>query len=265
MVDIPNTNEETITQGLDGLEQKCLEYHKLGATFAKWRAVFKINSPLNQEGKGCNEMEPTLLAIEENANSLARYAAICQQAGLVPIVEPEVLMDGSHSIETTAKVTQTILACVYKKLHDHKVLLEGTLLKPNMILPGQSCSKKSNPKEIAEYTLQVLCRTVPPAVPGITFLSGGQSEEEATENLLAINQSTIFNISKPWKLSFSYGRALQHGVLKSWMGKQENKSIAQKKLIERAMANCMASKGLQVKGDQSNASLESTFVKDYKY
>jgi len=194
------------------------------------------------------------------------YFAICKKTSLVPIIEPEVLMDGSHSIEVTAKVTQTVLACVYKKLHDHKIFLEGTLLKPNMILPGESCPTKSNPKEVAEYTIQVLRRTVPPAVPGITFLSGGQSEEEATENLLAINQckSCCCTSSKPWKLSFSYGRALQHGVLKCWMGKPENKSSAQMKLIERAKANHAASNGSNTSQSQTGSS-ESTFVKNYKY
>ncbi|PKI32659.1 hypothetical protein CRG98_046969 [Punica granatum] len=184
-VELPGTNGETTTQGLDGLAERCQKYYAAGARFAKWRAVLKI---------GPNE--PSQLAINDNANGLARYAVICQQNGLVPIVEPEILVDGPHNIDKCADVTERVLAACYKALNDHHVLLEGTLLKPNMVTPG-SDSPKVAPEVIAEYTVRALQRTVPAAVPAVVFLSGGQSEEEATLNLNAMNK---LKGKKPWSL-----------------------------------------------------------------
>ena len=199
---------ESTTQGLDNLDKRCQEYKSRGCHFAKWRCVLKI---------GTNT--PSYQAILENANVLARYASICQANRLVPIVEPEVLCDGSHDIDRCQKVTETVLAATYKALNDHHVFLEGTLLKPNMVTPGQKCGTKATPEQVARATVTALSRTVPAAVPGIVFLSGGQSEEEASVNLSAINQ--IQDIPKPWNLSFSFGRALQASALKAWKGKDE--------------------------------------------
>jgi fructose-bisphosphate aldolase class I len=234
------------------LDERCKQYYEAGARFAKWRAVIKIN---HKSG------HPSALAIQETAHGLARYAAICQAHGLVPIVEPEVLMDGDHDLDVALRVTETVLVSVYKALHEHRVFLEGTLLKPNMVCPGQQCERKYSPQDIAAATITVLRRTVPTAVPGITFLSGGQSEEEASEHLNAINQQPG---PKPWKLSFSYGRALQHSVLKEWAGEKGNVIKAQQALLERARANRDASLGQYQRGDRG-ASKESTFIKDYKY
>lgn len=200
-VELAGTNGETTTQGLDGLAQRCQQYYAAGARFAKWRAVLKI---------GPNE--PSQLAINENANGLARYAIICQENGLVPIVEPEILVDGPHDIHKFADVTERVLAACYKALNDHHVLLEGTLLKPNMVTPG-SDSAKVAPEVVAEYTVRALQRTMPAAVPAVVFLSGGQSEEEATLNLNAMNK---LKTKKPWSLTFSFGRALQQSTLKAW-------------------------------------------------
>ncbi|KAK4396479.1 Fructose-bisphosphate aldolase 6, cytosolic [Sesamum angolense] len=205
-VELAGTNGETTTQGLDGLAQRCQQYYAAGARFAKWRAVLKI---------GPNE--PSQLAINENANGLARYAIICQENGLVPIVEPEILVDGPHSIDKCADVTERVLAACYKALNDHHVLLEGTLLKPNMVTPGSEAPKVA-PEVIAEYTVRALQRTMPAAVPAVVFLSGGQSEEEATVNLNAMNK---LKTKKPWSLSFSFGRALQQSTLKAWSGKRK--------------------------------------------
>ena len=177
---------EGTTQGLDDLDKRCQQYKADGCQFAKWRSVLTI---------GPNT--PSYQAIMENANVLARYAATCQAAGLVPIVEPEVLCDGDHSLERCQKVTETVLAAVYKALSDHHVYLEGTLLKPNMVTPGQSCPRKASPAEVGQATVQALSRTVPPAMPGVVFLSGGQSEEEASVNLNAINQYA--GAPKPWR------------------------------------------------------------------
>jgi fructose-bisphosphate aldolase class I len=198
-VNLAGTNGETTTQGLDGLADRCKKYKNAGAHFAKWRCTLKIGLH-----------EPSTLAIMENANVLARYATICQQNGLVPIVEPEILPDGDHDLETCQLVTERVLAAVYKALSDHHVFLEGTLLKPNMVTAGHSCAKKYTPEQNAFATVTALRRTVPSAVPGIVFLSGGQSEEEATVNLNAINRVPG---QRPWALSFSYGRALQQSVL----------------------------------------------------
>ncbi|KAG6555180.1 hypothetical protein Mapa_003219 [Marchantia paleacea] len=251
VVDLAGTDGETTTQGHDGLGDRCKKYYEAGARFAKWRAVLKI---------GANE--PSELSIQQNAQGLARYAIICQENGLVPIVEPEILVDGSHSIERCAYVTEMVLAACYKALNEQHVLLEGTLLKPNMVTPG-SDAKKVTPEVIAKYTVQALQRTVPPAVPGIVFLSGGQSEEEATLNLNAMNQ---LDTKKPWTLSFSFGRALQQSVLKTWAGKAENIEAAQKAFHKRCKANSEAVLGTY-KGDAAGGlgTDESLHVKDYKY
>jgi len=250
-VDLAGTKGETTTQGLDGLAQRCQQYYNAGARFAKWRAVLKIGTT-----------EPSPLAIQENANGLARYAIICQENGLVPIVEPEILVDGPHDIKTCAAITERVLAACYKALNDHHVLLEGTLLKPNMVTPG-SDAPKVTPEVIAEYTIRALQRTVPPAVPGIMFLSGGQSEEEATLNLNAMNK---LQTKKPWTLSFSFGRALQASTLKTWAGKTENIPAAQAAFLSRCKANSEATLG-KYAGDSSkgNGVSESLHVKDYKY
>ncbi|PHT36711.1 Fructose-bisphosphate aldolase, cytoplasmic isozyme [Capsicum baccatum] len=250
-VELPGTNGETTTQGLDGLAERCQKYYAAGARFAKWRAVLKI---------GANE--PSQLAINDNANGLARYAIICQQNGLVPIVEPEILVDGSHDINKCADVTERVLAACYKALNDHHVLLEGTLLKPNMVTPGSDAPKVA-PEVIAEYTVRALQRTMPAAVPAVVFLSGGQSEEEATLNLNAMNK---LQTKKPWTLSFSFGRALQQSTLKAWSGKEENVAKAQAALLTRCKANSEATLGKYAGSSHlSEGASESLHVKDYKY
>ncbi|CAA2973945.1 fructose-bisphosphate aldolase 6, cytosolic [Olea europaea subsp. europaea] len=250
-VELAGTNGETTTQGLDGLAQRCQQYYAAGALFAKWRAVLKI---------GPNE--PSQLAINENANGLARYAIICQENGLVPIVEPEILIDGPHDINKSADVTERVLAAVYKALNDHHVLLEGTLLKPNMVTPGSDAPKVA-PEVVAEYTVRALQRTMPPAVPAVVFLSGGQSEEEATLNLNAMNK---LKTKKPWSLSFSFGRALQQSTLKSWAGKEENIPTAQAVFLSRCKANSEATLGTYQGGSALiDGASESLHVKDYKY
>uniref|UniRef100_F7BH72 Fructose-bisphosphate aldolase n=1 Tax=Monodelphis domestica TaxID=13616 RepID=F7BH72_MONDO len=218
---LAGTNQETTIQGLDGLSQRCAQYKKDGCDFGKWRAVLKI-------GDHC----PSNLAIQENANALARYASICQQNGLVPIVEPEVIPDGDHDLEHCQYVSEKVLAAVYKALSDHHVYLEGTLLKPNMVTAGHACPKKYTPEQVAMATVTTLHRTVPAAVPGICFLSGGMSEEDATLNLNAIN---LCPLPKPWKLSFSYGRALQASALSAWGGKAANKKATQEAFVKRAL------------------------------
>lgn len=251
VVDLAGTDGESTTQGLDGLAERCAKYYKDGARFAKWRSVLKIGAH-----------QPSYQSMLENANVLARYASICQQNGLVPIVEPEVLPDGDHDLETAQKVTEQVLAFVYKALSDHNVYLEGTLLKPNMVTPGQSCSKKYTPQQVAEATVIALRRTVPAAVPGVVFLSGGQSEEDATIHLNAINQVAL---PRPWALSFSYGRALQASVLKAWAGKKENVTTAQAEFLKRAKANGLATVG-QYKGDVHGAAGDqSLFVAKHSY
>ncbi|MEQ6342466.1 MAG: fructose-bisphosphate aldolase class I [Gammaproteobacteria bacterium] len=226
---LPNFPGETVTQGLDGLAQRLSEYKQLVARFAKWRAVMAI-------GEGI----PTPSAIVANAHALARYAAICQEQGVVPIVEPEVLMDGDHTFETCARVTEEVLHAVFHALHQHGVALECMLLKPSMVVPGSACPKQVTPQQVAQATLICLRRTVPAAVPGINFLSGGQSEAAATANLNAINTGAE---RQPWVLSFSYGRALQAPVLKAWRGETVNKMIAQQALYQRARLNGAASQG----------------------
>uniref|UniRef100_H2ZKV7 Fructose-bisphosphate aldolase n=1 Tax=Ciona savignyi TaxID=51511 RepID=H2ZKV7_CIOSA len=229
VVKLLGTKDETTTQGLDGLGERCAQYKKDGCDFAKWRCVLKIS-----------DTTPSQLAIDENANVLARYASICQQNGIVPIVEPEILPDGEHTLERCQEVTEKVLAACYKALNDHHVYLEGTLLKPNMVTAGHSCPTKYTVQDVAEATVTALRRTVPPAMPGVTFLSGGQSETSATAHLNAINQ---VKAARPWALSFSYGRALQASVLKAWQGKQGNVKAAQATLIHRAKMNSLAAVG----------------------
>ncbi|KAK1310545.1 Fructose-bisphosphate aldolase cytoplasmic isozyme [Acorus calamus] len=250
-VDLTGTNGEITTQGLDDLGKRCAKYYEAGARFAKWRAVLKIGPT-----------EPSELSIHENAYGLARYAMICQENGLVPIVEPEILVDGPHDIDRCAYVTERVLAACYKALNDHHVLLEGTLLKPNMVTPG-SDAKKVSPDVVAEYTVRTLRRTTPAAVPAIVFLSGGQSEEEATLNLNAMNK---LKGKKPWSLSFSFGRALQQSTLKTWAGKEENIEKARAAFLARCKANSEATLGTY-KGDAAKVAgaSESLHVKDYKY
>jgi len=252
VVPLAGTEGETTTQGLDGLAERCAQYKKDGADFAKWRCVLNIGP-----------RTPTALAIQENCNVLARYASICQQNGLVPIVEPEVLPDGDHDLERAQYITEQVLAAQYKALNDHHVYLEGTLLKPNMVTAGQSCPKKFGAQDIARATVTALNRTVPAAVPGVVFLSGGQSEEDATVNLDAINK---FQGKKPWKLTFSYGRALQATVLKTWAGKKENYKQAQEELVKRAKNNGLACQG-QYSGGEGNAgaAAESLYVEKHAY
>jgi fructose-bisphosphate aldolase class I len=219
---------EQITEGLDGLRERLKEYYGLGARFAKWRAVIDIAEHI-----------PTRGCIEANAEALARYAALCQEAGIVPIVEPEVLMDGGHDIDRCFEVTETTLRALFARLADHRVKLEGTILKPNMVVPGKKCPNQASIREVAEKTIAVFKRTVPAAVPGIVFLSGGQSDEDATAHLNAMNEIGGF----PWKLSFSYGRALQAAPLKAWSGKAENVAAGQRAFLHRARMNGLATLG----------------------
>jgi len=251
VVPLAGTIGEATTQGLDDLNARCAQYKKDGAQFAKWRCVLKI---------GPNT--PSHLSMFEVANVLARYASICQQNGLVPIVEPETLPDGEHDLARCQKVTETVLAYTYKALSDHHVFLEGTLLKPNMVTAGQSCATKYAPQDIARATVTALQRTVPAAVPGVVFLSGGQSEEDATLNLNAINQ---FAGKKPWALTFSYGRALQASALASWGGKPENIKAGQDALLTRAKANSLASVGKYGGDLASSAAGQSLFVANHAY
>lgn len=219
---------DLVTQGLDGLAERLRGYKEQGARFAKWREVYAID-----------HHAPTRHGIEVNAEMLARYAAVCQQEGLVPIVEPEVLMDGDHDIERHADVTEAVQDAVFAALHRHRVVLELMILKPNMVLPGKDC-RRADPDEVAAATLKILRRTVPAAVPGINFLSGGQEPEEATANLNALNQQSP---DAPWQLSISYGRALQQDPLNAWRGKSENVEAAQSALLECARRNHLAMLG----------------------
>jgi fructose-bisphosphate aldolase class I len=219
---------DEITEGLDGLARRLEGYRQQGARFAKWRAVYNVSGTL-----------PGRLAIEANAGALARYAAICQEQGVVPIVEPEVLMDGGHAIERCAEVTEAVLHEVFDALHRHGVALEHMLLKPSMVIPGKANAQQAAPAQVAAETLRVLRRTVPAAVPGIFFLSGGQSPVEATSNLDAINRAG----PQPWHLSFSYGRALQETALKAWLGQTARAPDAQRELLKRARLNGAARDG----------------------
>ena len=222
------TDGETVTEGLDGLRGRFEEYRALGARFGKWRATFSVAA-----GK------PSDYCVRANAQALARYAALCQEAGLVPIVEPEVLMDGTHSLEESALVTAQVLQALYDELYAQRVDLRATLLKPNMVLSGYSAAEQAGVAQVAEATLDVLYRHVPAAVPGIVFLSGGQSEEAATVHLNALNARG----PHPWPLSFSYGRALQAAALKAWRGSPQNLAGAQHAFLHRARMNGAARAG----------------------
>src|SRR5437867_4354516 len=220
-----NFPAEKITEGVDGLRERLAEYRQLGARFAKWRAVIAIGEKI-----------PTRTCIEANAEALARYAALCQETDVVPIVEPEVLMDGAHTIERHFEVTEQTLRSVFDCLTDHRVVLEGMLLKPNMVLSGKECPQQASVQEVAEATVRCIKRVVPAAVPGLVFLSGGQTDQQATEHLNAMNRMEDL----PWQLSFSYGRALQAPVLKAWKGDGANVSAAQQAFHHRAWCNSKA-------------------------
>lgn len=226
---LANAAGDLITQGLDGLAERLAGYKEHGARFAKWREIYFIST-----------LNPTPLGIAANAEVLARYAAICQSLGIVPIVEPEVLLDGDHTIERCLEVTETVQHAVFDALHRHRVELEYIVLKPSMVVPGKDAQNKASPEEIAEKTLAQLRRSVPAAMPGINFLSGGQTPEEATVNLNAMNAIAG---NAPWQLSFSYGRALQQPVLQAWQGKPENIKAAQNALYKRAKLNGAARYG----------------------
>ncbi|TPK78327.1 fructose-bisphosphate aldolase class I [Mesorhizobium sp. B2-4-18] len=221
---------DTITEGLDGLRERLADYYKLGARFAKWRAVIDIDT-----GKGV----PSVNSINSNTHALARYAALCQEAGIVPIVEPEVLMDGAHDIDTCFEISKATLIKLYDELHAAGVVLEGTILKPNMVLSGKKSGTVDSPEQVAEKTIKLFRETVPAAVPGIAFLSGGQEDEEATANLNAINAIG----PHPWKLTFSYGRALQAAPQKAWSGKDSNIAAGQAAFTHRAHMNHLAALG----------------------
>lgn len=220
---------ETITEGLDGLPKRMKEYYDLGARFAKWRAVITIDA----DGR------PTEGAVRANMQALARYAAICQEADIVPIVEPEVLMDGAHEIGRTFEVTRFVLNTLYDELYQHRVFLEGSILKPNMIVPGEDCPKQASPEEVAAWTIMLFRNCVPVAVPGIAFLSGGQSDVEATANLDAIARLG----PHPWSITFSYGRALQAAAQHAWSGKQDQETAGQSAFAHRAKMNGLAQQG----------------------
>jgi len=227
---LSGTDNEKITEGLDGLDDRLEEYYSLGARFAKWRAVITIG-----------DSEPSGTCISANAHALARYASLCQKNGIVPIVEPEILMDGAHPIEDSFFVSEEVLHTVFYELYGQNVELEGMVLKPNMVLSGYNCPDQASVEQVAELTVTVFKRSVPSAVPGIAFLSGGQSDEHATAHLNAMNQ--LLGDNSPWNLTFSYGRALQAPALKTWAGKNENISDAQEAFYKRAKLNSLATKG----------------------
>jgi fructose-bisphosphate aldolase class I len=225
---LPYCPGEVITEGLDGLRERLAEYRALGAKFAKWRAVIDIGAGI-----------PTWTCVKANAHALARYAALCQEEQIVPIVEPEVLMDGGHDIDTCLGITEWVLRTVYNELYEARVPLEGTVLKPNMVIPGKKSAKRASVEEVAEKTVRVLKACVPASVPGIAFLSGGQADEEATAHLDAINRIG----GLPWSVTFSYGRALQAAPQKAWSGKLENVTAAQRAFTHRAHMNGLAARG----------------------
>ena len=230
---------EKITEGLDGLADRLAEYKQLGARFAKWRAVIEIDE----------NAIPSTFGIRANAQVLARYAALCQSLDLVPIVEPEVLMDGAHGIERCEVVTSAVLEAVFAELDAHRVVFEGMLLKPNMIIPGKKCPQQATAQEVADATIRCMKRYVPAAVPGVVFLSGGQSAEEATDNLNAMNALG----THPWQVSFSYGRALQAPVLAAWKGVEANAAAAQKALQKRCRLNGLARDGVYARAMEKEA------------
>jgi fructose-bisphosphate aldolase class I len=219
---------ETVTEGLDGLRERLAEYYELGARFAKWRATYTITDTL-----------PSQLAYDVNAQALARYAALCQEANIVPIVEPEVLMEGDHTIDRSDEITEAAHQALYAQLYEQRIVLEGTLLKPNMVLSGYDCKQQASDEEIARRTVENFLRNVPAAVPGIVFLSGGQTDEQATARLNEMNKLG----PHPWELSFSYGRALQAPTLKEWKGETSNVGAAQAALAHRAKCNGAARSG----------------------
>ena len=249
---------ETVTEGLDGLRERLTEYYALGARFAKWRATYSIDTaskagsvPERKAGsvperKGGRR--PTEYCLDVNAHALARYAALCQEAGIVPIVEPEILMDGDHTIDESFAVTTRVLREVFRQLVDQQVILEGMILKPNMVLSGYECPQQASVEQVADHTVRCFLLTVPAAVPGIMFLSGGQSDELATAHLNAMNQLGPL----PWKLSFSYGRALQAPALKAWSGKTDQVGAGQAAYLKRARLNGAAASGTY------EASMEAT-------
>ncbi len=248
LVPLAGSNDESWCQGLDGLASRTAAYYQQGARFAKWRTVVSIPNG------------PSALAVKEAAWGLARYAAISQDNGLVPIVEPEILLDGEHGIERTFEVAQKVWAEVFYYMAENNVMFEGILLKPSMVTPGAECKDRATPDQVAEYTLKLLQRRIPPSVPGIMFLSGGQSEVEATQNLNAMNQST-----NPWHVSFSYARALQNTCLKTWGGRPENVQAAQEALLIRAKANSLAQLGKYTGEGESDDAKKGMFVKNYSY
>ncbi|MGA3281170.1 MAG: class I fructose-bisphosphate aldolase [Smithella sp.] len=230
---------EKITEGLDGLRDRLAEYFQMGARFAKWRAVITISDGI--PSRGC---------IEANAHALARYAALCQEAGMVPVIEPEVLMDGEHTLEWCSVVTQEVLRTVFDQLYTQRVILEGMILKPNMVLPGLTCPRQEAVEEVADATVRCLLRAVPAAVPGIAFLSGGQSGELASARLNAMN--VRFKSRLPWALAFSFARAIQQPALEIWQGKEANVPAAQEALYHRARCNRAARRS------KYNATVERT-------
>jgi fructose-bisphosphate aldolase, class I len=224
---LAGSEDETVTEGLDGLRERLKDYRAIGAQFAKWRAVIRVTDQL-----------PSETCVGVNTHALGRYAALCQEQGIVPIVEPEVLMEGSHTIDRCNAVTGKVLHAVFNALHEQRVSLEGMLLKPNMILPGSLCPTQASMAEVADATVRCLLYHVPAAVPGIVFLSGGQSDVVATAHLNAINNRAA---SKPWKITFSYGRALQDQALATWLGDKQNYRAAQQAYYHRAKCNAAAS------------------------
>jgi fructose-bisphosphate aldolase class I len=228
--DLAAHSGEKVTEGLDGLRERLTEYAAMGARFAKWRAVIAVGDGI--PSRGC---------IDANAHALARYAALCQEAGLVPIVEPEVLMDGAHTLERCREVTEAVLHSVFNQLYMQRVMMEGLLLKPNMVVPGLACRKQETVDEVADATVRSLLRTVPAAVPGIAFLSGGQSAELASARLNAMN--VRFKARAPWALAFSFARAIQQPALEIWRGKDTNVPLAQQALYHRASCNRAARRG----------------------
>jgi fructose-bisphosphate aldolase class I len=230
--------DETVTEGLDGLRERLTEYRELGARFAKWRAVIRVSDSL-----------PSTYCMEANAHALARYAALCQEQGIVPIVEPEVLMDGTHTMERCEVVTTETLQIVFAELHRQRVSLEGMLLKPNMVVSGSECSVQASVEQVAEATVRCFRRTVPAAVPGVVFLSGGQSDENATAHLSAMNALG----THPWKLSFSYGRALQAATLKAWGGRDDQVEAGKAAFLHRAKMNSEACHGRYTSAMEADA------------
>jgi len=247
---MPGSKGEMTTQGLDNLYERSLQYKKDGCSFAKWRCPLKIQN---------NGLTPSDLAISQCAEISGRYAAISQQAGLVPIVEPDVMLDGDHDIELCQQVSERVLTATFAALQKHNVLLEGMLLKTNMVTPGANCAKRADAKTIAKYTVECLRRTVPAAMPGVVFLSGGQTELDATKNLNEMNKIP----NNPWKLSFSYSRAIQASVLAAWKG--SNEEAGQAALLHRTTCNRLAALGKYESEEETTTKMESLFVANHAY